>query len=140
MVLVCVNDVNYEIYANMNLIIGAIAEELFFRCFLLKNVLLDRTKIKPVIAIILVSVLFAAMHLWNLWSGQPPYQTFIQMLFAFSFSIWAGAVTWKSTWLIPLVAHVLLNATAGEGNIWVSLAVSVLVIVDGLILMKEERL
>jgi hypothetical protein len=61
----------------------------------------------------------------------------------FYFSIWTGAVTWKLIWLIPLLAHVLMNATAGSESevmcLWVSLLVSVVVLVDGLLLMKEER-
>ena len=62
----------------------------------------------------------------------------MQIVCAFYFSIWAGAVTWKSTWLIPLLAHVLLNATAGAGNSWVSIAVSIVVLIDGILLMKGD--
>lgn len=36
------------------------------------------------------------------------------MQIVFAFSIWAGAVTWKATWLIPLLAHVLVNGTGGK--------------------------
>ena len=56
----------------------------------------------------------------------------------FCFSVWAGAVTWKAAWLIPLLAHVLLNATAGAGNNWVSIAVSIVVLIDGVLLMKGD--
>ena len=115
-------------------IIGAIAEELFFRFFLLKNVMLPR--MKPIPAIVLVSVLFAGMHLFNLRAGDGGEEVFVQIVCAFCFSIWAGAVTWKATWLIPLLAHVLLNATAGAENTWVSVAVSIAVLVDGILLMK----
>jgi uncharacterized membrane protein len=50
-------------------------------------------------------------------------------------------VTWKLIWLIPLLAHALMNATAGSEVmcLWVSLLVSVIVLVDGLLLMKGER-
>jgi hypothetical protein len=43
----------------------------------------------------------------------------------------------------PAASHVLTNATAGSESevmcLWVSLLVSVVVLVDGLLLMKEER-
>ena len=45
-------------------------------------------------------------------------------------------MTWKAAWLIPLLAHVLLNATAVSENYWVSIAVSVVVLIDGILLMK----
>lgn len=119
-------------------IIGAVAEELFFRFFLLRQIFL-RT-MKPVSAILLVSVLFARMHLFNLRAGQPFDLTLLQMGCAFCFSVWAGAVAWKSTWLIPLLAHVLMNATAGEELIWVQVLVSAAILADGLFLMKGERI
>lgn len=118
-------------------IIGAAAEELFFRFFLLKTIFF-RT-IKPTIAIILVSILFAGMHLFNLQTGQPIDQTLVQVMCAFCFSIWAGAVTWKSTFLIPLLAHVLVNVTVGEEIMWVSLAVSSVVLVDGIVLIFAKE-
>ena len=92
---------------------------------------------KPILAIALVSVLFAGMHLFNLRVGAGGEEVLIQIVCAFCFSIWAGAVTWKATWLIPLLAHVLLNATAGAGNMWVSIAVSIVVLIDGILLMKD---
>ena len=39
------------------------------------------------------------------------------MQIVFAFSIWAGAVTWKGTWLIPLLAHVLVNATGAMSTL-----------------------
>ena len=83
---------------------------------------------------------FAGIHLFNLRAGAGGGEILVQIVCAFCFSIWAGAVTWKATWLIPLLAHVLLNATAtaGAGNSWVSIAVSVVVLIDGVLLMKED--
>ena len=118
-------------------ILGAIVEELFFRFFLLRQIFF-RT-MKPTLAIILTSILFASMHLFNLRTGQPIDQTLLQMGCAFAYGIWAGAVTWKSTFLISLLAHVLMNATAGAEIMWVSLAVIAVVLVDGVILMKGEN-
>ena len=80
---------------------------------------------------------FAGIHLFNLRAGAGGEEVLVQIVCAFCFSIWAGAVTWKATWLIPLLAHVLLNATAGAENTWgVSIAVSIAVLVDGILLMK----
>ncbi len=118
-------------------IMGAVAEELFFRWFLLKHLLLPC--MKPIIAILLISVLFAGMHLFNLRTGQPLDLTLVQVFVAFCFSVWAGAVTWKATWLIPLLAHVLMNATAGAELIWAQVLVSAAVLADGLFLMKGEK-
>ena len=118
-------------------IIGAVAEELFFRFFLLKTVLLPR--VKPTLAIILTSILFAGMHLFNLRTGQPLDKTLLQMGCAFAFGIWAGAVTWKFTFPIPLMAHILMNATAMAEVICVSLVVDAVVLIDGIILMKGEN-
>ena len=55
------------------------------------------------------------------------------MQIVFAFSIWAGAVTWKGTWLIPLLEHVLVNATAGEENLCVTGIVSGIVLIDGVL-------
>ena len=76
------------------------------------------------------------MHLFNLRAGVSEEEVLVQIVCAFCFSIWAGAVTWKATWLIPLLAHVLLNATAGAKNAWFSIAVSIAVLIDGILLMK----
>ena len=118
-------------------IFGATAEELFFRFFLLRQILF-RT-MKSVSSILLVSILFAGMHLFNLRTGQPVDVTLLQMFAAFCFSIWAGAVTWKTTWLIPLIAHILMNATAEAEVMCVQVLVSVAVLVDGMFLMRGEN-
>ena len=128
-------EMNWRLWAFS--LVGAACEELFFRFFLLRTIFLPR--MKPVLAIILVSLLFAGMHLWNLRNGTAISDTMFQMAFAFCFSIWAGAVTWKTTWIIPFVAHVLLNATAVVENSWVSAAIGVIVLIDGIILMKGDE-
>ena len=53
--------------------------------------------------------------------------------------MWAGAVVWrKGSILVPLLAHVLLNATAVEEGTILQLIVSVVVLVDGILLMRTE--
>ena len=116
-------------------LIGAVAEELFFRWQLLGQIFLPR--IKPVLAVLLVSVLFAAMHLFNLRNGSPLPAILPQMFCAFCFSIWAGAVVWrKGSILIPLLAHVLLNATAVTEGTLIPVLAGMLLLADGILLMK----
>ena len=120
---------------------GAVAEELFYRFFLLKKLLLDRSGMKGANAVLLVSLLFAAMHLFNLRSGMWFSLVLIQAFFAFCFSVWAGIVVWKKqSLMVPLLAHVLLNLTAFEGgSVFISLAVSIVLLIDGIILQKKLR-
>ena len=117
--------------------IAAIAEELFFRLFLLKTVLLPR--VKPGAAVVLTAVVFAAMHLLNLRNGTPPAAVLPQILCAFCFSVWAGAVVWrKGSIRIPLLAHVLLNLTAvTEGTLPLT-AASLIVLGAGILLMRGD--
>lgn len=119
--------------------LGAVAEELFYRFFLLKKLLLVRSGMKGANAVLLVSVLFAAMHLFNLRSGMIVSSVLVQAFFAFCFSVWAGTVVWKKqSMTVPLLAHVLLNLTAFEGGgVFISLAVSIVLLIDGIILKKK---
>ena len=121
-------------------ILGAVAEELFYRWFLLKKVFLQTTKLKPILSIPIVSVLFALMHLWNLQASPAILPVLVQVFSAFCFSVWAGAVVWRTDRIcIPLIAHVLLNATAGAAEIaWVSALVSIDVLADGVVLWKAK--
>lgn len=120
-------------------IVGAVAEELFFRLFLLKTVFLRH--MKPIPAILLVSVLFAGMHLFNLRTGQGLPMTLLQMGCGFAFGVWAGAVVWRTDKIwIPLLAHVLLNATALGNVIWADALVGAVVLIDGILLLKGEHL
>lgn len=118
--------------------IGAVAEELFFRGTLLKTIFLP--SLKPALAIFLVSVLFAAMHLLNLRNEIPLPTVLAQMFCAFCFSTWAGAVVWrKGSILIPMLAHVLLNLTAMTEGTLIPLLVSAMVLADGILLMKGNE-
>lgn len=117
-------------------IIGAVIEEVIFRWLLLGKWLLNEKRVKPIAAILIVGAVFSLMHLWNLRNGASFFEVGIQMLFAFCFSIWAGAVVWQTDQIwIPLIAHILLNATAGNESImWMSLLMSVIVAVDGILI------
>ena len=118
-------------------VIGAIAEELFYRFFLLQKLLLERSKLRPRVSVLLISLLFAGMHLFNLRSGMTVSVVLLQAVCAFCFSVWAGAVVWRThSVMVPLLAHVLMNLTAfdGSGRL-IPLAASLITLLDGLILM-----
>ena len=131
--------VDYDLTQTSVWVIGAIAEELFYRFFLLQKLLLERTKLRPRFSILLVSVLFAGMHLFNLRSGMALPVVLLQAGCAFCFSMWAGAVVWRThSVMIPLLAHILLNLTAFEGGgAFLPLAASLITLLDGLFLMAE---
>ena len=122
-------------------VLGAVAEELFYRFFLLKKLLLDRSGMKGANAVLLVSLLFAVMHLFNLRTGAVLFPVLVQAFCAFCFSVWAGTVVWKKQSLtVPLLAHALLNLTAFEGGaVLIPLAVSIVLLIDGIILQKKLR-
>ncbi len=127
--------------ASVPMIIGAVAEELFYRFFLLKTLLLREERILPSISIVLISILFAAAHLFNLLSGAAAQEIMIQVISAFSFGMWAGAMVWKtnSIW-IPVTAHILVNLTAsGNCSIIMQIVVSVIVLLDAVWMMNTKR-
>ena len=107
--------------------------------FLLQKLLLRRSALSPRFSIVLVSVLFAGMHLFNLRSGMAVPVVLLQAGCAFCFSMWAGAVVWRThSVMIPLLAHILLNLTAFEGGgAFLPLAASLITLLDGLFLMAE---
>lgn len=135
-----VSGVNYDFSQSIVWVFGAVAEELFYRFFLLRKLLLERSELKPGLAVLLISLLFAGMHLFNLRSGMPVSLVLLQAFCAFCFSIWAGAVVWKTrSVMIPLLAHVLMNLTAFESSdLYISFAASLLTLVIGILLIKKH--
>ena len=135
-----VSGVNYDFSQSLVWVLGAVAEELFYRFFLLRKLLLERSELKPGLAVLLISLLFAGMHLFNLRSGMPVSLVLLQAFCAFCFSIWAGAVVWRTrSVMIPLLAHVLMNLTAFESSdLYISFAASLLTLVIGILLIKKH--
>ena len=131
---------DYEMTRTFVWVIGAVAEELFYRIFLLRELLLRRSALSPRVSIVLVSILFAGMHLFNLRSGMAVPVVLLQSGCAFCFSMWAGAVVWKTrSVMIPLLAHVLMNLTAFDGGgAFLPLAASLITLLDGFFLMSES--
>ena len=134
-----VSGVNYDFSQSLVWVFGAVAEELFYRFFLLRKLLLERSELKPGLAVLLISLLFAGMHLFNLRSGMPVSLVLLQAFCAFCFSLWAGAVVWRTrSVMIPLLAHVLMNLTAFESSdLYISFAASLLTLVIGILLIKK---
>ncbi len=113
---------------------AAVCEELFFRGLILKSVLLPR--MRPAAAIAVSAVLFGTAHFLNLLSGSLLVPVLFQMLYAFCFSVWAGAVVYRQgSILIPLCVHVLINLTAASAEIfWLDAAASALFLFGGLLI------
>ena len=135
-----VSGVNYDFSQSLVWVFGAVAEELFYRFFLLRKLLLERSELKPGLAVLLISLLFAGMHLFNLRSGMPVSLVLLQAFCAFCFSLWAGAVVWRTrSVMIPLLAHVLMNLTAFESiGVYIPFAASLLTLVIGILLIKKH--
>ncbi len=131
---------DYNLTQTLVWVIGAIAEELFYRLFLLQKLLLERTELRPRFSIVLISLLFAGMHLFNLRSDMAIPVVLTQAVCAFCFSMWAGAAVWRTrSVIIPLFAHVLMNLTAfdGSGSL-IPLAAGLITLLDGLFLMAKS--
>ena len=113
-------------------VLGAALEELFFRELLLRRWLLRREGMRPVRAVLLAAALFGVAHLCN--TGADAVQApglmgaggglglladgmdavWLQAFGACCFGVWAGAAVVRTDSLcLPLVAHVLVNVTAG---------------------------
>ena len=135
-----VSGVNYDFSQSLVWVFGAVAEELFYRFFLLRKLLLERSELKPGLAVLLISILFAGMHLFNLRSGMPVSLVLLQAFCAFCFSLWAGAVVWRTrSVMIPLLAHVLMNLTASESIVlYIPFAASLLTLAIGILLIKKH--
>ena len=96
---------------------------------------------KPAFAVILVSVLFAGMQLWNLRSGSALPETLVQLLCAGCFGIWAGAaVIHTGSIVLPLLAHFLLNARGMEEILLPSLAVACLLLASGILPLRVKTM
>ena len=94
------------------LIFVALAEELFFRGLLLRELVFEY-KYKPMKAAILVSALFGVLHIINIFSYASVTYAIIQSLCAFSVSFDLSAIYCKFRSVIPcIVIHALINITS----------------------------
>ena len=92
---------------------ASIAEELFFRGFLLRILL----KWSRAGGIVVSGAVFALAHFVNLSQGADLSYVLMQTLCAFAAGIGFAAVTAASGSVLPcIVAHFLINISAGSGT------------------------
>lgn len=90
----------------------AIAEELFFRGLLFRELLFS-FQVKPILAGIIVSALFGALHLLNTFSYATLHYAIVQSLCAFAMSFNLSAIYYKFNSIVScIVIHVLINITS----------------------------
>ena len=94
------------------LIFVAIAEELFFRGLLFRELVFG-FKYKPVLSAIIVSILFGALHLLNVFSYATTFYAIVQSLCAFAISFNLSAIYYRCRTIIPcIVIHSAINITS----------------------------
>ena len=94
------------------LIFVAIAEELFFRGLLFRELVFG-FKYKLVLSAIIVSTLFGALHLLNVFSYAAISYAIVQSLCAFAISFKLSAIYYRCMTIIPcIVIHSAINITS----------------------------
>ena len=104
------------LYASVMMACVGFAEELIFRGFLFKAILKDGNVKK---AVIISSITFGIGHILNLFIGQDPAETLIQIVFAVSVGFVFTMVFYKGGSLWPcILAHSLIDVTSvfSSGN------------------------
>lgn len=90
----------------------AIAEELFFRGLLFRELLFS-FQVKPILAGIIVSALFGALHLLNTFSYATLHYAIVQALCAFAISFNLSAIYYRFKSIFPcIIIHSLINITS----------------------------
>ena len=99
------------------LIFVAIAEELFFRCLLFRELVFSYN-LKSTLAALGVSTLFGALHLLNIFSYATLHYAIVQAFCAFAISFNLSAIYYRFKSIVPcIVIHALINITSiGLGN------------------------
>lgn len=134
------------------LLIVAIAEELFFRGLLLRELVFG-FKVKPLLASALVSLLFGALHLVNVFSYASFSYAVVQGLCAFAIGFDLAAIYCKFKSVVPcVIIHALINITSigldsgvdklGLTNMeaGVFLMVALLYLIHGYQMLKDKRI
>lgn len=99
------------------LIFVAVAEELFFRGLVFREIVFGY-KYNPVLSAIVVSALFGAPHLLNTFSYATLHYAIVQTLCAFAISFNLSAIYYRFKSIVScVVIHALINITSiGLGN------------------------
>lgn len=94
------------------LIFVAVAEELFFRGLLLRELLFS-FRVKPILAGTIVSALFGALHLMNVFSYASLTYAIVQGLCAFAVGFNLAASYYRFKSIVPcILVHALINITS----------------------------
>lgn len=128
----------------------AIAEELFFRGLLLREMVFG-SEIRPMIASVVVSIAFGVMHLLNVNSYATWNYVLVQSICAFAVSINLSAIFIKSESLLCCIAvHSLINITSvglefnnerfvlGNIEYVIFLLVSFIYLIEGVKMLNDE--
>jgi len=101
-----------------SVIYAPITEELFFRFFILKTILVRRYKLDIHKAVILQALIFGAFHLTNqVYTEQKSTTTWVQMLSASISGLINGYVYYYTNSIIPsVVSHIVNNLVATHFN------------------------
>ena len=95
-----------------SLILVAIAEELFFRGLLFRELVFSYN-LKSTIAALGVSILFGALHLLNIFSYATLHYAIVQALCAFAISFNLSAIYYRFKSIVTcIVIHSLINITS----------------------------
>lgn len=94
------------------LIFVAVAEELFFRGLLLRELLFS-FRVKPILAGTIVSAVFGALHLMNVFSYASLTYAIVQGLCAFAVGFDLAAIYYRFKSVVPcILVHALINITS----------------------------
>ena len=134
------------------LVFVALAEELFFRGLVFRELTFGY-EVKPVLAAAIVSLLFGALHLLNVFSYATISYAIVQSLCAFAVSFDLSAIYYKFKSIVPcVVIHSAINITSigldnglqklliNDVEITIFLMVAILYLIHGYRLFRLEQL
>ena len=85
------------------------SEEILFRSFLMKAIMNKSTTA----AIIISSVSFGMIHIFNLFYGRDIVNTLIQVIYAFALGLMFAMFFYKTNNIIPcMICHIVINTTS----------------------------
>lgn len=103
---------NYSVLQTILIVIAMIgvgfSEEILFRSFLINTISQKNKKM----AILLPSIIFGALHLFNLVGGADLFATLLQVVYAFFFALMCSLFYIKTQNIIPcMICHALIDVT-----------------------------
>lgn len=100
----------YQILLHFLTMIGiGFSEEILFRGFLMKAIMNKSTTV----AIIISSISFGMIHIFNLFYGMDIVNTLIQVVYAFALGLMFAMFFYKTNNIIPcMICHIVINTTS----------------------------